>query len=171
MENIFSFVLVVLTAGLLIITLIYVRHTKTQAEEVRKMADVLERDYIARNTPVVDFEVTWGSSFDQIDVKLQISNYGQVAATLNSVEFSGPYRDDPNNGCRLTYPAERLLPPSETTVHAFRIHRHELLPSDDPKYQKRTAPQLAQNVDGKFRISYSDSRGGTMYKEKKHPHW
>jgi len=167
MENIFSFVLVVLTAGLLVITLIYVRHTKAQAEEVRKMADVLERDYIARNTPVIDFTIGSSLTSDYSEVTLHIYNYSQVPSKLTEVEFSGPYKDDPAKVCRIIRPAEVLLGPGRTE-HKISIGRHELMISDDPKYEKLNTYALLRNIHGKFIISYSDNRGGTLSKQKEY---
>jgi len=158
---------IVLTGVLLFITFKYARHTKVLAEDTKKMADIIERDYIAKNTAVVDFSVYSASSSDNVEVTLQIWNHTAIPSTLTEIAFLGLYKDTPSKVCEVVRRVNVLLSPG-IREHKISIHRHELIPSDDSKYQSLSTYQLAHNVEGKFRISYSDNRGGMIHKEREY---
>jgi len=159
---------VLLTGALVFITFKYARHTRAQAEQTKKMAEVLERDYVARSTPVIDFTPGAGSTFEEIEVHLHMYNYSQVLTTLTRVEFIATHKELSSKVSPIQRSVDVSLPPGKKE-HRFKIHRHELLPCNESKYENLSAYQLAQTLAGKLRIWYSDNRGGEVFKERDFP--
>ena len=97
-----SWALVILTLGLLIVTYMYMQHTKRLADDTKRMADIMARDYEDKVAPLIEVEVKPAShSTRGFEIPCFVSNLGEYPITAKKLVMEWWYRKRPSKRTRV----------------------------------------------------------------------
>lgn len=97
-----NWAVVILTLGLVIVTFWYMRHTKRLADDTKRMADIMARDYEDKVAPLIDVEVRSASHYTGgFEIPCFISNLGEYPVRAKKLVMEWWYRKKPSQRRRV----------------------------------------------------------------------
>jgi hypothetical protein len=157
---------IVIAVALVVVTYLYMRHTKRLADDTKRMADALVKDYELRVRPILDFDVgSRMSSAEGITVYFKFFNAGEIPIKLNHLIFTWWFKSHPQMQHSISKDLNRTIYKRERWEHKIQFGEHEFR-QHEPEGTKSLKPyDFYKHVSGIFRIEYFDVYDKLEYKE------
>lgn len=163
-----SWALVILTLGLLIVTYMYMRHTKRLADDTKRMADgtkrmadIMARDYEDKVAPLIDVEVKPAShSARGFRIPCFVSNLGEYPITANKLVMEWWYRKKPSQRRRLERALDdKLLKRGEPIPVEMHLTDGVIKNEEIPETLERQGYNLGILVAASIWLEFLDKNG------------
>lgn len=160
-----SWALVILTLGLLIVTYMYMRHTKRLANDTRRMADDTKRtadimagDYEDKVAPLIDVEIRPASHFGRsFKIPCFISNLGEYPITAKKLVMEWCYRKE-RSKCRRVEKVldDKLLKKGDPIPVEMHLEDDVIKNEEIPETLEREGYKLGKLVAASIWLEFLD---------------
>jgi hypothetical protein len=150
------------------ITSRYMRHTKRLADDTRRMADALVKDYELRVRPILDFAVgSRMSSAEGIKVWFKFFNAGEMSVKLNQLISMWWFKNQPQAQHTIKKALGGIIPKQERPDEPIPIEfgEYEFREYDIEETKSLKGARFYEHISGIFKIEYSDTFGKLYSKE------
>ncbi len=126
---------IVIAVALVVVTFKYMRHTKRLADDTKRMADVMVKDYETRISPLIDIQVRRPSHSSQgFEIPITIWNLGTNPIRAKELVMKWWYKNHPEKGpkeIRKTF--EVMLKRNDPVHDAFVFGDGQIKNSEIPE--------------------------------------
>jgi hypothetical protein len=157
-----TWILVIVTLGLLIATAFYAYHTK-------RMADASEKDLELKEKPILSFEVGgWMISSDGIKVHFKFCNAGELPIELKRVIFTWWFKSQSETRHRIEKIFKKVLQKQESFEPDPRIRfgEYEFRQHEIDETKSLHGEHFYKRISGIFRVEYSGADGTLRHEEQ-----
>jgi hypothetical protein len=158
-----NWALVVLTLGLLIVTIIYAVYTRKLADDTKRMADIMIREFELRIAPIIVVEQVGGPlGKHQIEYHPVIRNKGSLPVHIKKVILEWWYKGSPNSKHRKERAIDKVLGREESLRYEqcfITLRKEDMLIGEFENSKDLDFPQLLLRAEGTIYCIYVDVNG------------
>ena len=157
---IFGIVNIAVVLGLLIVTYLYMRRTKRLADDTKRMADMMIRDYELKVAPLIDvqFRSTLHSS-QGFKIQFTLTNRGFYPVRAEKIILSWWYKKEPINACYIEKDLNVYLDKDHPISETIRLRDDELKKPEFPESMRLSGAHLGKIVSAGVSLRFYDMRG------------
>ena len=163
-----NWILVILTLGLLIATIIYVLDTRKLGNHTRRVADALAKDYELKVRPILDFDIgSRMSSAEGIKVWFKFFNAGEMPVKLNQLIFTWWFKSQPQAQHTIKKALSGTIPRQESPDKPIpiRFGEYEFREYEIEETKSLKGARFYEHISGIFKVEYLDTLGKLHSKE------
>ncbi len=153
-----NWAIVIITIGLLIVTYLYMQHTRRLADDTKRMADIMAREFELRIAPfiVVD-KLPWTGGIDSREYHPVFTNRGFLPIHIMKIIFEGWTKKSPSRVFRKEIKIDITLGKNESIKEGECIIT--LRKSDVSIDDLTDLNQFLHSCEGKICFTYIDRHG------------
>jgi len=154
-----SWALVMATIVLAIITYCYMRHTKKLADETKKMADIMVKDFEVKVTPLIDMKVRRLHSTRGFENTITLLNQGFYPIRIHKIVMKWWYESKPTNPYYKEEPVDGYLYKDNPISKTITIRDDEIKNPEFPESEPLNGAHLGKIVAASILVSFYDVNG------------
>lgn len=161
--TVLTIVNIVVLLALAAFTYFYMRHTGRLADDTKRMADIMVREFELTVSPfiVIDRLSTSGGRSSK-EYQPVITNKGSLPVRIKSVVLEWRYKELPDKVYPKETPIDIVLGKNESTGHGdhvIKIRKHDMEKDDFEASGESEFIQLLPLAEGKIYCTYTDAAG------------
>ena len=148
-----NWALVILTFGLVIVTFLYMRHTK-------RMADIMAREYESKVTPLVDIKISRRHSSEGFKIQCTLVNRGFRAIRTQKLVMKWWYKNQPaTSHLKVEELADGILDKDGPISRTITIRDDEIKNPEISETQSLEGYHLGKIVAARIWLDFYDVEG------------
>lgn len=155
-----NWALVVLTLGLLIVTIIYAVYTRKLADDTKRMADIMVREFELKVAPIIDIRLgTRSHSSEGFQIQCLLSNLGSYPVRPNKIVMKWWYKMDLTRSHLIEIKLDKSLDKGNPITVPIKIRDDEIVTPDIPESEKLSGYHLGRIVVASIWLEFYDMTG------------
>jgi len=163
---ILSIASIIIAAALVLVTFLYMRHTKRLAEDTKRMADIMAQEFELKIAPIIQiekrdahFQGNFGST------NFEIINKGSLPVHIVKIVLEWWHREEPDRIYKNEVEIDKVLAGGEPKKFTIQSNKGDMLKGAFEKSKDRSLWELRGLTKGKIYAIYKD-RNENEYKTR-----
>ena len=161
-----NWALVIATVVLAVITFFYMRHTKRLADDTKRMADALVKDYELKVRPILDFDIGGKRTFGEgIEVQFEFLNGGEIPIVLKQLIFTWWFIKLPQMKRSIKNTLNWTIHKQKPVEKWIKFDEYRFREKEPEETKSLEGGNFYSCITGVFRVEYLDAFGKLYSKE------
>jgi hypothetical protein len=153
---------IIIAVALVVVTYLYMQHTKRLADDTKRMADIMAREFELRIAPFIIIELSTSGGRSSKHFQPVICNKGSLPVLIKRIVLEWWYKDLPANSYRKETKIDKALGKGESTKsgdYVIKLTKEDMERDDYKESQNLDFIQLLTLAKGKLYCIYADVDG------------
>ena len=161
-----NWALVILTLGLLIVTIVYLYQTKSLSTNSKRMADTLVKDYELKVRPLLDFKISSrGCSGEGYTLYVKFFNAGEIPLRLKSLELIWWFKSQSEMRYLIKKTLDQTIYKQQPWEKSIIFNENEFRKHQPEETRSLVGSNFYNHLSGILKVEYFDAYDKPQYQE------